>query len=236
MVQKRHTSPFTLGIDIGGTGIKMLVMDANGHPVTPYIYELTPKPATVKALCQVMILMIKSLKFKFQRVSAGFPGVVIDGVIKNAYNLDASWIGINLEKKLSRLIGFPTRAANDTDIQGYGAVTGEGVELVITLGTGLGSALFVDGKLVPNLQLAHIPFRENKTYEQFLGSTAFKKNGIKKWNDNLKKAIVLWAKTFNYNKLYLGSGHAQKINFKLPPSAHLFNNVDGILGGIKLWK
>jgi polyphosphate glucokinase len=115
-------------------------------------------------------------------------------------------------------------------------VSGKGVELVITLGTGVGSALFLNGKLVPNLELGHHPFYDNQTYEDLLGKAALQKQGVVKWRANLKRAISLWRQTFNYNKLYLGGGYAQKIRFKLPHSVTISNNIEGILGGIKLWE
>lgn len=230
--QKR---PFTLGIDIGGTGIKMMIMDANGRAVTKKIRELTPHPATVKTVCQLIMEMVQSLDVKYDRVSAGFPGLLIKNIIKTAPNMHSSWIGLNFQKKLSRITGQPAHVANDAVVQGYGDVRGKGVELVITLGTGVGSALFVDGKLVPNLQLAHIPFQHDKTYEQVLGEVAIQKHGIRKWNAHLKKAIALWDLTFNYDRLYLGGGYAQKINFKLPSKVKITKNIEGILGGIKLW-
>ncbi|MFI4954779.1 MAG: ROK family protein [Gammaproteobacteria bacterium] len=236
MKSKRHKPPYTLCIDIGGTGIKMMVTDALGQPITQALRELTPNPATVKAVCQVIVAMIQSLNTKFNRVAAGFPGVVQNGIIKTAPNLHSSWIGINFEKKLTRITGYPARVANDAAVQGYGDVKGKGVELVITLGTGVGSALFLDGKLVPNVQLAHIPFRHKHTYEHLLGKAALEKHGIKKWNANLQKAIALWDQTFNYDKLFLGGGYSPKIKFKLPPRVKVSKNIEGLLGGIKLWQ
>ena len=232
----KYLKPFYLGIDIGGTGIKMLVMDAEGRAITQEIRELTPRPATVKAIMKTLAMMIGTIKVKFDRVSAGFPGVVLKDVIKTAPNLHPSWIGINLVKVLKLLTHCPSRVANDAAVQGYGDITGKGVELVITSGTGVRSALFLDGKLVPNLQLAHIPFQNNHTFEELLGEKALKRYGEKKWNDNLKKAITLWQQTFNYDKLFLGGGHAKKVKFTLPSQVKKSKNIEGILGGIKLWE
>jgi polyphosphate glucokinase len=134
------------------------------------------------------------------------------------------------------MTSHPARVANDADVQGFGDISGKGVELVITLGTGLGSALFLNGKLVPNLELAHHPFRNNQTYEALLGKVALQKNGVAKWRANLKRAILLWQQTFNYDILYLGGGYAKKINFKLPNYVKISDNIEGILGGIKLWE
>jgi len=234
--QIHHQSPFTLGIDIGGTNIKMLVMDAKGQAVTPYIHESTPTPATVEAICSVITHMIKTLNTHFDHVAAGFPGIVVFGIVKDAPHLDASWVGVNLEERLQAITGTPARVANDADVQGYGDEHGKGVELVMTLGTGVGSALFVDGRLVPNLEFGHHPFEDSQTYEQALSKVALDEEGVEQWKDKLKRAINLWLNTFNCQKLYIGGGLANLIDFKLPDSVEISQNIEGTLGGIKLWQ
>jgi polyphosphate glucokinase len=230
-----HRHPFTLCIDIGGTGIKMMVVDANDLSVSKYIRELTPRPPTVDAISNAITRMMHLVSVPFDRVTAGFPGVVQNGIIKTAHNIDNSWLDINLEQLLRDITNAPTRVANDADVQGYGDVSGQGVELVITLGTGVGSALFLNGQLVPNLELGHHPFWDNKTYEQTLGKIAIETLGVELWSINLKKAIQLLAQTFNYNKLYLGGGYAELINWQLPNDVILSKNIEGVLGGVKLW-
>ena len=110
------------------------------------------------------------------------------------------------------------------------------VELVLTLGTGMGSALFVDGRLVPNLEMAHHPFQRGKTYEELLGDKARKRVGRKKWNRRLLRAIRTLDHLFNYDRLYLGGGNAKRIAGKLPSNARIVENVAGLLGGIALWR
>lgn len=225
----------TLAIDIGGTGIKMMVLDAKGVPETEYIRELTPHPATYNAVSDTISKMVKSIKHPFLQVAAGFPGVVIQGVIMSAPNLHPSWVGVNFAEELEKMTGFPARVANDADVQGLGDVSGSGVELVITLGTGLGSALFLNGKLIPNLELGHHPFRKQKTYEDLLGIVGLKKSGKKKWMKHLQEAIEILKATFNYDHLYIGGGNAKKITFTLPPNVSISSNTEGVLGGYKLW-
>ena len=171
----------------------------------------------------------------FDRVAVGFPGVVHSGVTTTAVNLDSSWVGFDLATTLSDKLGKPVKVANDADIQGYGAISGKGVELVITLGTGFGSALFVAGKLVPNLEMGHHPFRKKDTYEEQLGRAALEKEGKKEWNHRLQKAISNLEKLFNYDLLYIGGGEAKKIEFSLPDNARVVPNVAGLLGGIRLF-
>jgi polyphosphate glucokinase len=233
---KNFQRPLTLCIDIGGTDIKMMIMDDNRKPVTDYLLELVPHPPTLKSVLKLLQNRMASFKIPFDRISAGFPGVIRQNTIETAHNMHPSWLGVNLQEKLENLTGKPTRVANDADIQGFGDIKGKGLEMVITLGTGVGSALFLNGKLVPNLELGHHPFIENKTYEELLGKKAFATLGIEQWNAYLKRAISLWDQTFNYNHLYLGGGNAENVKLKLPPTVTLCKNIEGVLGGIALWE
>lgn len=230
----QFVKPFTLAIDIGGTGLKMMVLDKNVKPVTERLKVDTPRPATPSAIVKTLADMVKKQP-DFDRVSAGFPGVVLHGVIKTAPNLDGPWADYNLQKKISTVTNKPTKVANDADVQGYGDIKGVGVEMVLTLGTGVGSALFVDGKLVPNLEFSHHPFKHDDTYENLLGNAALKKDGDKKWNKHLAEAIALISRIFNYDDLYLGGGNALNIKLDLPPNVHITSNMAGLLGGVKLW-
>jgi polyphosphate glucokinase len=162
--------------------------------------------------------------------------VVRGGVTETAPNLHKQWYGFDLADKLESKLGKPVRVANDADVQGYGAISGHGVEVVVTLGTGFGSALFVDGKLVPNLEVPHHPFMGGKTYEEMLGNLARKKVGNRKWNRRLDKAVKTLDALFNYDHLYIGGGNAKKVTFKLPLNVRIIPNVAGLLGGIALWR
>lgn len=225
----------TLAVDIGGTGIKALVLSATGKPLTERARVKTPRPATPGAVINAITEMAKT-QGKFDRVSVGFPGVVCRGVIFTAPNLDGKWHRFHLADALSKKLGEPVRVANDADVQGWGVIAGDGVELVITLGTGFGSALFLDGKLVPNLEIAHHPFDKGRTYEEKLGDAARKKIGKKKWNKRLIRAIQTLEHALNYDRLYIGGGNAKKIIVKLPSKTKIVENVAGLLGGIALWR
>jgi len=224
----------TLCIDIGGTGIKTIVLDDRSKPVSERARALTPEPATPGACLRVMCDLAKRQP-AFDRVSVGFPGVVRKGVIFTAANLHPRWVNFNLGRELQKRLHKPVHVANDADVQGFGAVTGRGVEMVITLGTGLGSALFVDGMMVPNIELAHHPFRHDKSYEDLLGLKGLKKLGRKKWNKRLRQAIATMDALFNYDRLYIGGGNADKIEGELPPRTKVIPNIAGLLGGVKLW-
>lgn len=229
-----NSSILTLAVDIGGSGVKVIVLDQQGNPVTERSRVKTPSPATPEAIINAIASLAEPEKF--DRVAVGFPGVVQYGVTKTAVNLDPQWHDFNLADALSTLLAKPVRVANDADIQGLGAIAGKGVELVITLGTGFGSALFVEDKLVPNLEMGHHPFRKGETYEQQLGRAALNKIGKEKWNSRLEKAIATLEHLFNYNHLYIGGGETKNISFSLPENAVVIPNITGLLGGIKLWQ
>jgi polyphosphate glucokinase len=227
--------PRTLAVDVGGTGIKTIVLDPRGKPLTERLRVDTPRPATPRAVLAAIAALAKS-QGAFERVSVGFPGVVRRGVTETAPNLHPSWVGVDLKAALEKALGKPTRVANDADVQGLGVIRGRGVELVITLGTGVGSALFIGGHLVPNLELGHHAGWGNKTYEDELGLKALEKAGKKKWNKRLSRAIETAAQLFNYDALYIGGGNAKKVTLDLPGNVKLVSNTAGLLGGIDLWR
>ena len=229
------TSPKTLAIDIGGSGVKVMVLDDKGEPLGERDRIKTPKPATPQAVVDVIEQLVSRQENAFDRISVGFPGVVRKGVIYTAVNLHSAWQEYNLASTLEEKLGKPVKVANDADIQGLGAISGEGVEMVITLGTGFGTALFVNGQLVPNLEFGHQRFRKGETYEEQLGRAALKKVGSKTWNHRLSKAIEALAHGFNFDRLYLGGGEVKHVKEKLPEYVIVVPNVLGLIGGIKLW-
>ncbi len=225
----------TLAVDIGGSGVKVMVLDETGNPLTDRLRVPTPQPPKPNAVLDAIVGLATDAG-EFDRASVGFPGVVRNGITYTAVNLDPDWMGFDLASALQTRLNKPIRVANDADIQGCGAISGKGVELVVTLGTGFGSALFIDGRLVPNLEMGHHPFRKKETYEEQLGRAALDKEGKKEWNQRLEKAIATLEKLFNYDVLYIGGGETKKIKFELPSNVKIVPNVSGLLGGIALWK
>ncbi len=224
----------TLTIDIGGTGIKAMALNPQGEPVSERSRQLTPRPATPKAVLKTAIAVAQEQP-AFQRVSVGFPGVVVNNIVHTAPNLDGAWAGFALGAALQRALERPVRVCNDADVQGYGAIEGKGVEMVLTLGTGLGSALFVDGRLVPNLELAHHPFQKKRSYEDYVGKAALRKVGAKKWNKRVREVLAQVQPIWNPSVIYVGGGNAKKLKGDLPQGVKVVPNVAGLLGGIKLW-
>lgn len=224
----------TLSVDIGGSGIKVMVLDEEGIPLTERDRRDTPEIPLPSAVINIVKELAAAKEF--DRVSVGFPGVVRNGITETAVNLTPEWINFDLATALADALGKPTRAINDADMQGLGAIAGIGVELVVTLGTGFGSALFINGLLVPNLEMGHHPFRKGETYEQQLGRAALDRDGKKRWNDRLQKAIATLQPLFSPDTLYLGGGNTKFITAELPPLIKVVPNIAGLLGGIALWK
>jgi polyphosphate glucokinase len=227
--------PVTFCLDIGGTGIKGMAVDGRGQPTCERVRLPTPQPAGPDAVLEVVKQIAAKLP-RYDRVAAGFPGVVVEGTVHTAPNLGPSWAGFPLAQALQEATGRPARVANDAGVQGMAVVEGKGTELVITLGTGMGFALFIDGHYVPNIEMAHHVFRKHRTYEQRLGNAALMKVGRRRWNKRVLDAIEHLEPVFNYRVLYLGGGNSKLIHFPLPPNVRIVENLSGLLGGIHLWQ
>jgi len=223
----------TLAIDIGGTGLKMLCLDAEGKPITDRLRVETPDPPTPVRLLAALD-QLRTKMPAFDRVSIGYPGVIKKGVVLTAANLHPKWIGYPLQAIVQRRWKKPVRVANDAAVQGLGAIQGRGIEMILTLGTGMGSCLYADGHICP-LELGHHPWLK-KTYEDYLGRRGLKKYGVKKWNKLLRKAIAQTAATFSWDHLYLGGGNTKLITLQFRPNVTIVSNMDGLLGGVALWR
>jgi polyphosphate glucokinase len=227
---------FTLALDIGGTGLKASVLDEQGNMVTEKSHIPTPHPCPPDMFLKAIAELIAPLR-SFDRVSVGFPGVVRKGRILTAPNLDTkAWAGFDLAAALREKLGKPVKVKNDADLQGLGAIRGVGIEMVITLGTGVGSSLFEDGWIAPHLEFAHHPFRKGETYEEQLGNAALERIGKKRWNHRVRRAIAVLRALATFDRLYLGGGNSKKINFELDPDVEVVSNDFGMRGGIWLWR
>jgi polyphosphate glucokinase len=238
----------TLAIDVGGTGIKASVLDELGQMECDRVRTPTPYPVSPQKLVTVIVDLIKPLP-AFDRVSVGFPGMVRDGRVLSAPHfvspdgpggtplpkLVAAWESFDLESELARALGRPTKVANDADVQGSAVVAGRGLELVLTVGTGLGTALFYDGHLLPHFEFAHTPFRKGGTYNEALGEDARRRIGTKKWQRRVLEAVETFRSLTFFDWCYIGGGNSGRITADLPAQVTLVDNRAGILGGIKLW-
>lgn len=228
--------PYTLGLDIGGTGLKASVLDKNGHMIVDRARVPTPKGCTPDQMVEALAGLVKPLP-AFDRISIGFPGVVRNGSVVTAPHFGTEiWRGFPLQQKLGERLGKPARLSNDAEIQGLGIITGYGLEVVLTLGTGVGSAVFAGGRMTPHLELAHHPIHKSETYNDYLGALARKKIGNRKWNRRVLRMLEIVETLLNYDILYIGGGNAANVDKeKLPANVKIESNDMGIIGGLRLW-
>jgi len=224
-----------LSIDIGGSHIKGTIHNEKGELQKKYEKVPTPIPATPENVINSIKTLVKDFP-EFNRISVGFPGYVRDGVVKTAPNLsNEAWKDFDLATHLKDELGSPCRVVNDADMQGLGVVDGKGLEVVITLGTGFGTALLLNGNLLPHLEFAHQPVGKVKSYDKYIGEAALEKEGDKRWNKRMKKVFETLKTVFNYDFLYIGGGNSDKLTFKLDNNMKIVSNADGIKGGARLW-
>ena len=225
----------TLSLDIGGSFIKAAVLDDAGRIIGDEARVPTPAEAAPARLVDIIAKLTSTLP-PSDRVSVGFPGVVRDGVVLTAPNLGTDqFAGFHLAHELASRLGKPVRLCNDADMQGLGAVSGRGVEMVVTLGTGFGSSIFMNGRLGPHLELAHHCFRGGLTYEEELGDAVLQAVGPDEWNNRLAAAIQVLRALTHFDHLYLGGGNSRWVNLTLPADVSVVDNSAGVLGGIRLW-
>jgi polyphosphate glucokinase len=209
----------------------------------------TPYPCPPAVLLDSLASLAAQLP-EFDRIAAGFPGMVRRGRVLSAPHfitrkgpgtqvdpkLVRLWARFDLAAALAKRLGKPAKLANDADIQGAAVAKGKGLELVVTLGTGVGTALFDEGLLMPHLELAHHPLHKGGTYNERLGEAARKRVGTRRWSKRVHRAIeTLRALTF-FDHCYVGGGNAARIRGALAPGVSTVDNAAGVRGGISLWE
>lgn len=225
-----------LAIDVGGSHIKGTILNEQGEWQIEYKRLPTPnqaRPSEVIALIRELAQGMPT----YDKISVGFPGYVRNGIVYTAPNLGKGyWSKIHLGQQIADALRKPVRLVNDADQLGLGVVSGDGYEMAVTLGTGIGTALLINGYLLPHLELAHMPVRKDKDWDAFIGAGALEKVGKEKWNRRVQHLIDSLQVVFNYDRLYLGGGNTDKLTLKLDGNVHLFTNQDGIKGGARLWQ
>ncbi|MFI5179569.1 MAG: ROK family protein [Vicinamibacterales bacterium] len=214
--------PRILVIDVGGTHVKLL---ATGHQ-TPIKIDSGP---TMTAWQMVRLVRKAAAEWKYTAVSIGYPGPVAHGrPISNPKNLGGGWVGFDFR----RAFGCPVRLINDAAMQALGSYRG-GRMLFLGLGTGLGSALIVDGILEP-MELAHLPYKKGRSYEEYVGNAGLKRSGKKKWRRHVAEVIALLREAVQADEVVVGGGNAKLLK-ALPRGARLGANANAFVGGFRLW-
>lgn len=239
----------TLSIDIGGTGLKASIVNAQGVMTTDRVRVDTPYPCPPSVLVDTLADLVAPLS-GFQRVSVGFPGLVrlghvleVPSLSRRVYGgerdpeLAEAWGGFDLAHALAERFQLPTKVVNDADMQGCAVAEGTGLEFVMTLGTGVGTALFNDGVLLPHLELSHGPFKDGMTFDIALGNAARKSIGNERWVKRVRKAIRAFDDMLFFDRIYIGGGNAKHLTTAdIGPKGEVVPNTSGILGGVRVWE
>jgi polyphosphate glucokinase len=237
----------TLSVDVGGTRLKASVLDRGGKMLVDQVRIDTPYPCPPEVLVESLCSLARELP-SYHRASVGFPGLIRKGVVRQVpalsrrkrggpqnLKLAGRWVGFPLRDALQAAFGVPTLVANDADVQGSAAVRGEGFELVVTLGTGVGCALFEDGVLLPHLELSHGHYKRGVSVDIALGSAERERIGNKRWNRRVARAFHWLEEMVLFDRMYVGGGNAKHLALDLGASVEIVSNTTGITGGIRLW-
>ena len=239
----------TLAIDCGGSGLKGSVLDPDGAMVADPVRIPTPYPMPPQRFVEVLCQLAEDLP-PADRATVGVPGMIRHGrVITTPHyittggphspvdpDLERAWDHFDAQTALARGLGIPTRVVNDAEVHGAAVVSGQGLEVVFTLGTGLGCAVFDDGSLAPKIELSRSPVRKGVIYDEWIGDLARRELGAKRWSRRVRKAVDGLRPMFVWDRLYVGGGNAQRLTLDLGADVTIVPNEAGISGGIRLWE
>jgi polyphosphate glucokinase len=241
----------TLAVDVGGSGLKASVLASDGSMLLDRVRIDTPYPCPPETLVEALGGLTAPLlaQVPAQRASVGVPGMVRHGCVVNITPLARltydgprdlamadRWMGFDLGQALAEVFEMPTKVVNDADMQGCAVVTGEGTEFVLTLGTGIGTALFSEGRLLPHMELSHGPFRDGLTTDVLLGNVNRKVIGNQKWRKRVREAIEMFDAMLWFDRLYVGGGNAKHVSPEdIGPKGQIVPNSAGIVGGVRVW-
>jgi len=212
-----------LVIDVGGTHVKLL---ATGHKKRVE-FDSGPKMTPSKMVAAVRAATVG---WKYDVVSMGYPGPVVHGrPLNEPHNLGHGWVGFDFKKAFGRR---PVKIINDAAMQALGGYQG-GRMLFLGLGTGLGSALIVDNVLEP-MELAHLPYKNGRTYEDYVGLAGLERQGKRKWRHQVNKVVQQLKCAVQAGYVVVGGGNAKLLK-KLPPGTRLGDNSNAFQGGYRLW-
>ncbi len=238
----------TLGLDCGGSGIKGSVLDAHGELLAERVRIKTPYPLPPKRFVEVLFEIASHMP-EFDRVTVGMPGMIRHGVVivtphypnlrgpytKKDPDLDAAWRHWDATAALEQAFGKPVRVLNDAEVQGAAVIQRRGLEVVFTLGTGLGCAVYDYGRLAPHLEMSHAPVRKGATYDTWMGKAQLKRLGPQKWSRRILSTVDGMRPVFGWDHLYVGGGNAKHLTESLGDDVSIVPNVAGILGGVRVW-
>jgi polyphosphate glucokinase len=212
-----------LTVDVGGSHVKFMT----DRQRTKREFSSGPKLSA-----KAMVAKVRKLTedWSYDVVSLGYPGPVVHNrPLAEPHNLGRGWVGFDFQKAF----GCPTKVVNDALMQALGSYEG-GKMLFLGLGTGLGSAMIVDGNLEP-MELGHLPYRNGKTFEDFVGAAGLERQGKQRWRQNVDDVVKRLIAAMEPDYVVLGGGNADKLD-ALPKKTRLGNNADALVGGFRLWR
>ena len=243
----------TFTVDCGGSGIKASVVDTQGELLVPRLRLPTPYPLPPSDFVDLIATMRSELACNSHRASVGIPGMIRHGIVRftphyvtesgpfssTRPDLVRAWRDFDAQSALASRLGIPTRVVNDAELAGAGVIAGSGFEAVITLGTGVGFALFNDRVLLPKIELSQAWARTDVTFDQWLGAHQRKLVGTPEWRLRVVAAIDQLRRVFFWDRLYLGGGKAKKLDpasvSALGADVTIIGNVVALKGGPRLW-
>ncbi|HLS00840.1 MAG TPA: ROK family protein [Beutenbergiaceae bacterium] len=246
-------NPITLSVDCGGGGIKATALNALGTIIAPAVRTVTPYPLPPQLLIDTIEGLASSLP-QPDRITVGMPGMVRHGVViatphyvtkagprtRVLPELVDQWSGFDIRRQLSHTLEVPVLVLNDAEVHGAGVIAGTGLELIFTLGTGLGSAMFDAGRLAPHIELSQAPLRWGLTYDDYLGEHERLRLGDAHWSRRVRNVVEALRPVFLWDRLYLGGGNSRRINpttlTRLGDDVVIVPNSAGILGGVRAWE
>lgn len=238
----------TLGIDCGGSGIKGSVLDDEGEMIADRVRIQTPYPMPPKRFVSVLKRIAKQMPH-YDRVTVGMPGMIRNGVVvrtphypnvagpytKKDPALVEAWKDWDVQSALTAAFDRPTRVLNDAEVQGAAVIVRQGLEVMFTLGTGLGCAVYDNGRLAPHLELSHAPIRKDATYDTWIGIHKLRELGPRKWSERMLGVVEGLRPVFCWDHVYVGGGNARRLTISLGDDVTIVPNVAGIIGGVRAW-
>lgn len=242
----------TLAIDCGGGGIKGSVLDEAGTMRAHPLRVPTPYPMPPEGFVQTLVDLADRLPGA-DRATVGMPGMIRHGVVVSTPHyvtrsgprsrvdpaLVEAWSGFDAHSALGKAFGVPTLVLNDAEVHGAGVVAGTGFELVITLGTGLGCALFDGGRLAPHLELSQAPVRWGLSYDTYIGETERRRLGDAFWSRRVRAVVEALRPVYLWDRLYIGGGNSRRIRpeqlERMGDDVVVVPNTAGIVGGVRAW-
>jgi polyphosphate glucokinase len=242
----------TLAIDCGGGGIKASVLDEAGTMRAHPIRVPTPYPLTTELFVQTLVDLAAQLP-KADRATVGMPGMIRHGVVITTPHyitksgprtrvlpeLVVQWEGFDVKAALETALGIPTRVLNDAEVHAAGVIAGQGLELVLTLGTGLGCAIYDGGHLAPHLEMSQAPERWGLSYDTYIGEHERRRLGDALWSRRIARVVDGLRPVFMWDRLYIGGGNSRHITpivlAKLGDDVVIVPNTAAMVGGARAW-